>query len=57
MNYSRNPLTPASRLPEVDRGDRTRRLARAQAFLARGGQGLLIEDESGGPREAESPRV
>ena len=57
MDYFRNPMTAASRLPEVDRGDRSRRLDRAQAFLARGEKGLLIGDETGALPEGEPTPV
>ncbi len=49
MNYSKNPLTPAFRLPDVDRQHKQRTLKTVSAFLDSGHKGLLIDSDSGAP--------
>ncbi|OQY06184.1 MAG: hypothetical protein B6I22_05980 [Desulfobacteraceae bacterium 4572_123] len=49
MNYSKNPLTPAFRLPDVDKKQKQRTLKTVSAFLKTGHKGLLIDSDSGAP--------
>ena len=49
MNYSKNPLTPAFRLPDVGRQQKQRTLKTVSVFLKSGHKGLLIDSDSGAP--------
>lgn len=53
MNYSMNPQTPAARFPSVAPDIMEHRLFRAQKFLDENGNGMLIDDRTGGPRLAD----